>query len=474
MKKITTLVSAIILSASLWAQAPQKFSYQAVIRGENNILVSDKIVGVKISILQGSEFGASVYVETHTPTTNVNGLASLSIGTGSKVFGEFSKIDWSKGPYFLKTETDPTGGIKYDLITTSQLLSVPYALYAGNALPSGGADGQVLTICDGIPTWSIGGVCPGKIATMDCANAINNGSLKVMTESNGVNSVIEYTGGNNGFYNAQNINSKGVTGLKASIVSGNFAKGKGSLIFEITGTPSINGIATFEINIGGTSCILSRTVQNPTKNPTSGYGPNISDIDGNSYKTVYIGTQEWMAENLKVTKYSDGTTIPNITDNIQWTKLTTGAWCYHTNDINNNDKYGKLYNWYTVSTNINGNKYVCPSGWHVPTNAEWTVLTDYLGGTTVAGSKMKEIGNTNWKFQNTDATNTSLFTGLPAGNRSSVAGDFYPLGLNSFWWSNSESYTNKAYGRQLSSGGGTVYIEHIFEKSGLSIRCLKD
>jgi uncharacterized protein (TIGR02145 family) len=470
MRKFLISFSAVIISVSLWAQAPQKMSYQAVFRGANNTLLIEKLVSIKISVLQGSENGLPIYSEIHTPTTNANGLASLIIGSGKNTDGDFTKIDWSKGPYFLKTETDISGGIKYDLITTSELLSVPYALYAGNALPSGGSDGQVLTICDGIPTWSTGGICPGKITTLDCINATNNGNLKVMTESNGVSSVIEYTGGNNGIYDAQNFNSKGVTGLKASIVSGNFAKGKGSLIFEITGTPSTNGIATFEINIGGTSCILSRIVQNPT----SGYGPNISDIDGNTYKTIYIGTQQWMAENLKVTKYSDGTTIPNITDNIQWTKLTSGAWCYHTNDINNNDKYGKLYNWYAVSTNINGNKNVCPSGWHVPTDAEWTVLTDYLGGKTVAGSKMKEIGNTNWKIPNTDATNTSLFTGLPAGKRDYDNGGFYPLGLNSFWWSNSESYINQSYARQLSSSGGTCYIEHIYQKSGLSIRCLKD
>ena len=122
-------------------------------------------------------------------------------------------------------------------------------------------------------------------------------------------------------------------------------------------------------------------------------GPKIKDIEGNLYKTVTIGTQQWMAENLKVSKYIDGTTIPNITDNTQWENNTTGAWSYYNNDAANNTKYGKLYNWYAVSKTTNDNKNVCPTGWYVPTDAEWTVLTDYLGGTTVAGGKKSSRHN---------------------------------------------------------------------------------
>ena len=133
MKKIFTVLSAVLISVSLWAQAPQSFSYQAVIRGANNTLVIDKPVGVRVSIIQGTEFGASVYVETHTPITNVNGLVSLSIGTGKIIAGEFVKIDWSKGPYFVKTETDVAGGTNYQLTAVSELLSVPYAIHAKTA-----------------------------------------------------------------------------------------------------------------------------------------------------------------------------------------------------------------------------------------------------------------------------------------------------------------------------------------------------
>ncbi len=133
MNKIFTVLSAVLISANLWAQAPQSFSYQAVIRGSNNDLVANKPVGMKISLLKGSETGTAVYVETHKPTSNANGLVSIAIGGGAVVSGTFASIDWSKGPYFVKTETDPAGGTSYSLSSVSQLLSVPYAIHAKTA-----------------------------------------------------------------------------------------------------------------------------------------------------------------------------------------------------------------------------------------------------------------------------------------------------------------------------------------------------
>jgi uncharacterized protein (TIGR02145 family) len=202
-------------------------------------------------------------------------------------------------------------------------------------------------------------------------------------------------------------------------------------------------------------------------------GPNITDAEGNSYKTVIIGTQQWMAENLKVSKYSDGTTIPNITDNNQWQINTTGAWAYYNNDAANNAKYGKLYNWYAVSKTTNGNKNVCPTGWHVPTDAEWTVLTDYLGGISIAGGKLKEVGTTNWNSPNTSATNTSLFTGLPVGTRD-YDGDYSTIGDYGSWWGSTEDDTGSAWGRGLSYYYGDAYRDSDGKRNGFSVRCLRD
>jgi hypothetical protein len=174
MKKILTIAAALIMTASVWAQAPEKMSYQAVVRDAGNALVTSTAVGMQISILQTTATGTAVYVETQTPTSNANGLVSLEIGAGNLVSGTFTAIDWSAGPYFIKTETDPTGGITYTITGTSQLLSVPYVLHAKTAsnitndavddadnsstneieLPTGGTEGQILKIVSGTPTWS--------------------------------------------------------------------------------------------------------------------------------------------------------------------------------------------------------------------------------------------------------------------------------------------------------------------------------
>ncbi len=134
MRKVFAIIAAIILTICVYAQAPQKMSYQAVIRNSSNSLVTNKNVGMKISILKSSVTGTVVYAETQMPTTNANGLLSIEIGNGTQVSGGFSTIDWSNGPYFIKTETDPTGGNNYTISGTSELLSVPYTLYANNAL----------------------------------------------------------------------------------------------------------------------------------------------------------------------------------------------------------------------------------------------------------------------------------------------------------------------------------------------------
>src|SRR5690606_14985144 len=133
MKKIITICAVLLMTASVFAQAPEKMSYQAVVRDGSNALVSSTAVGMRISILQGSASGTAVYVETQTPTSNANGLVSLEIGAGTVVSGTFNTIDWANGPYFIKTETDPTGGTSYTITSTSQLLSVPYALHAKTA-----------------------------------------------------------------------------------------------------------------------------------------------------------------------------------------------------------------------------------------------------------------------------------------------------------------------------------------------------
>src|SRR5690554_2479280 len=136
MKKLFTFLATTLLATTMWAQAPQKMSYQAVIRNSDDALVAETVIGMQISILQGSETGSAVYVETQTPTTNANGLVSLEVGAGTPTSGDFPTINWAEGPYFIKTETDPAGGTDYTISGTSQLLSVPFALHANEVDPS--------------------------------------------------------------------------------------------------------------------------------------------------------------------------------------------------------------------------------------------------------------------------------------------------------------------------------------------------
>ena len=310
------------------------------------------------------------------------------------------------------------------------------------------------------------------VSSIDCASNQLTGVLKKGEVVNSVSFKINYFGGNGKTYVSQIISSTGVTGLTAKLEAGILTNTNGTVTYFISGTPTTAGIANFAIALGEKSCSIRVNVEDNTQNPTSGYGPNISDVEANLYKTVKIGTQVWMAENLKTSKYSDGTTIPNIIDNSQWQNNTTGAWSYYNNDGVNNAKYGKLYNWYAVSKSTNGNKNICPSGWHVPTDAEWRDIIDYLGGPRVAGSVMKDFGTNNWVNSN-DATNESLYTGLPGGYRY-LDGSFNTIGKYGNWWSSTESNLVGAWYFYLYNANSNANMNADHKNYGFSVRCLMD
>jgi uncharacterized protein (TIGR02145 family) len=208
-------------------------------------------------------------------------------------------------------------------------------------------------------------------------------------------------------------------------------------------------------------------------------GGTITDVENNVYNTVKIGTQVWMSENLKTTKYNDGTTIPNVTDNTAWAALTTGAYSDYSNTPGNSTTYGRLYNWYAVDNNAttkvasNGGKNVCPTGWHIPTDAEWTTLTTYLGGEAVAGGKLKETGLTHWITPNTGATNETGFTALPGGYRG-YGGSYDDVGNYGYWWSSTEYATTYAWNRTMNYDGADVYRAGSNKQYGFSVRCVRD
>ena len=193
-----------------------------------------------------------------------------------------------------------------------------------------------------------------------------------------------------------------------------------------------------------------------------------TDGDGNNYSTINIGPQVWMAENLKTTKFNDGAAIPNVIDNFSWMILETPSYSWFNHDINNKNIYGGLYNWYTVNTGK-----LCPAGWHVPSDTEWTTLINYLGGFALAADKMKERGNIHWKTENNDATNESGFTVLPAGEREYDGVFLNTLGYATYFWSSVASGTYNAWHIALFTHG-PVTTNWVIRTFGFSVRCLKN
>ena len=214
----------------------------------------------------------------------------------------------------------------------------------------------------------------------------------------------------------------------------------------------------------------------------------------NELLTVKIGSQEWTKKNLDVSTYRNGDIIPEVKDLNEWSKLTTGAWCYYDNDPKNGKIYGKLYNWYAV----NDPRGLAPEGYHVPSEDEWKELVNFLGGIKNASDKMKEIGFIHWESPGeysyltnpeTPANNSSNFTGLPGGARSDSryilgSGGFHGIGTDAYWWSSSKwDYTNQyykptqvveAFGLNLANLNDNVYYQVVEFNNGRSVRCIRD
>jgi len=223
-------------------------------------------------------------------------------------------------------------------------------------------------------------------------------------------------------------------------------------------------LAVFTVTF--TTCDTTENEEEPT-DPNKG---TVKDTDGNTYPTIKIGDQWWMAENLKTTKFRGGNDIPNVGGAGEWANLQDAAYCDSGNDPDLATDYGRLYNWYAI---VDGRK-ICPEGWHTPNNDNWTTLIDFLGGNTVAGGKLKQTGTEFWNNPNTAATNESGFSALPGGVRSGNTGDFAGVGSTGSWWSSSAQNADCAYAWGLTSSNGAIANYNLNKKSGLSVRCVKD
>lgn len=377
MKKLYTFLF-VLISMGVMAQAPQGFNYQATVRDGNGQLIINQNVYFIFNIMRNSPTALPAYSETHYAPTDDLGTVSLVIGHGTPTTGNFSEILWGEGTYYLGIELNTGSG--YIAMGTTQLLSVPYALYANSA-----------------------------------------GNAEVTLRVSPVGDTLFF----------------------------------GSQWVIIPGISAANGTTTEPV-----------------------------DIDGNTYRTVIIGTQEWMAENLKVTRYRNGTEIDYPGENNDlWYLNNGGAYAWYNNNIEWKNIYGGLYNYYAV-VNQNG---LCPEGWHVPSSEEWNQLIHYIGGPdTTTGNRLKSCRQVDapvqechtgihprWDWDvNNHGTDHYGFSAVPAGYRG-VEGAYTGMGQNAEFWTSSEIGSGRAWARIILNTDGRVITDDGYMKKGISVRCLK-
>jgi len=549
MKRIFTILAAVLLTAGVFAQSPEKMSYQAVIRDDGDALIANTDIGMQISIRQGTPDGTAVYTETHTPTTNANGLVILEIGTGT-TSDKFSLIDWSAGPYFIKTETDPDGGTDYTITGTSQLLSVPYTLYAKTAAaytetdPKVGAntenylskwDGTALVTSTIFDNGNIGIGTNDPSKMLEISKSSGSGTqidlidLNSQDDGSGSGSKIRFRTSNNSNTLARiGVIDENLFGgaIQFEVNQAGEASDETTEVMRInklghvgigTVTPStlldVNGVITATgANFTGTTTVP--TPVDPTDAATKAYvdaliartevlATGFTDSrDGNHYDAVKIGDQIWLAENLAY--------LPEVHSNAEFetqgnnSQPGYGVYGYDGSDIAtaksqaNYSTYGVLYNWWAAmdgagssSSNPSGVQGVCPTGWHLPSDAEWTELENYLiangynyDGTT-SGNKIAKsmatstgwtsstnigaVGNTDYP----DKRNASGFSALPGGYRGDH-GNFGNAGNNLTWYSATENSTDYVMIRSIYCIYS--YVDRYKSKVayGYSVRCLRD
>ena len=220
-----------------------------------------------------------------------------------------------------------------------------------------------------------------------------------------------------------------------------------------------------------TICFIGCEVREPILNPDyTGQIGQISDIQGNVYKTIGIGSQIWMAENLKATRLNNGTLIPQIKSDSIWAFNRYIAFCWYNNDsINNARIYGALYNFFTVRTGL-----LCPTGWHIPQDSDWTILVDFLGGTEKAGGKLKDYYTSYWSEPNVCLVNNYGFSALPGGRRSSYLGRFEEIRERGYWWTSTLTNDSAVYVRGMYNDNTTIGTYVSTYRKGYSVRCIRD
>jgi len=461
MKKIRfTFLILLISATSIFSQAPGSFKYQTMVRNNTGDIITNQPVSIRVGILGDSINGASFYSETHSVTTTQYGMVVLDIGRGTIETGTFENIKWGEGSHFLKLELDETGGPNYQFMGTSELLSVPYSLNSGSATltsPDGGNyevkvdnDGNLIADC----------VLQASIADagQDTVHAVSPINLAANTPESGTGTWIIINGTGGTIADPNNPTSS-FSGLVENAYTLRWS------ISTVCDTEYDDVYVNFYTN----DC------------PST-----VTDIDNNIYNTVQIGNQCWMKENLKTTAYNNGTSMPYICSCGWFSFNTIGAYIWLDDNSSWGDIYGVLYSWYAVN-NPNG---LCPTGWHVPTDDEWSELTDFIGGTNDPhGNELKSCRQVNsplggdcdplthprWDdpgFVNY-GTDDYGFSGLP-GSAADPDNWTLAIGKYGYWWSSTESSEESAWVRSLGYDFGHVVRVGKDKSWGMSVRCIRN
>ena len=465
----TTLIWLSFLLTS--AQVPQSIKYKAIARDGSGTVLKSQDITLQFTILQDN---VATYQEQHRITTNKFGLISANIGEGTPALGEFNSIEWGVGEYSLKVELDPNGGTDFPVSGSDRLLSVPFALYAGETENRDDADAD--------PT--------NEIQSLSLENNVlsltTNGDPILIDLSSYLDNTDEQQISLEG--TLLNISNGGSIDL-SSICAGQY------YYADRDG----DGFGDGYLPVWVPSGII----------PPSGFVPQDGDGDdnnaaiypaldseGNVYDVIQVGDQIWMAQNLRATRYADGTLIPHITDTDAWAALgdndTDKAYCFYNNDESLG--YGALYTFAAVvngtpQTGWNRVQGVCPEGWHVPSSDEWRKLEDFLiaqgynyDGTTSGDKLGKALASVEgWATSAEDGAvgnrphtnNKSGFNGTPGGERNCNDSSFKAIGEAANWWESTvrSSETNT---RLLRYHSNSFLYDDRHRSNGFSVRCVKD
>jgi uncharacterized protein (TIGR02145 family) len=453
-KRIISICAALLMTASVFAQAPNKMSYQAVIRNSSNSLVTSQSVGMRISILQGSASGSSVYIEMQTPTTNANGLASIEIGGGTVESGNFASINWANGPYFCKIETDPTGGTNYSITGTNELMSVPYALFSANSTPGPQGPAGLLTngaTAGNTPYWN------GSQWVVNSSNLFNNGSsIGIGTTTPNASAITEMNSSTQGF-----LPPRMTTAQRDAIVS----PAAGLTIYNTT----VNCLQWWNGTFWYDGC-----GNNPPSQPQY---PSSSVFCASGATAIVdvinpITGKTWMDRNLGASQVALSSNDFNaFGDLYQWGRGSDGHQCRTsaiTFTLSSVDQptHGDFiialnapYDWRNPqNTNLwqglNGVNNPCPSGYRLPTETEL------------------DAERLSWISNNAAGAFASPLKLTVAGDRWDSNGSLSDVGTSGFYWSS--SIISTVYSKRLNFYSNEAYMTDSKRLDGRSVRCIKN